>query len=175
MTDKLRNGDNGKSKIGAANLIYLIGLALITVIFVVVMILVIVRPGTVKNLDDIEQVRLSEYNTLSSGSETEYLILVYSSKKNSNYKLSTYRNELIKDVIISYSNYVKENGGRKIYAIDISQDVNRDAVSKLNLTDETDVPALLVMKYSNGSTTASINSTKKTTATITEYLNGLMK
>lgn len=172
MTTKLRN-NNEKYKLDPTNIVFLIGFALITVIFVVIMILIAARPGVIKNLDDVEQIRLSEYDTLGSDTNNEYLILVYSSKKNNNYKLSTYRNELIEDVVVRYANYVKENDGKKIYAIDMSKDLNKDAISKLNLSDEGDVPALLVMRYSNGG--CSINSTKKTTATINDYLEGLMK
>lgn len=171
MATKLKN-NNEKYKLDATNIVFLIGFVAITIIFAVIMILVIARPGVIKNIDDVEQIRLSEYDTLGSDKNTEYLILVYSSKKNNNYKLSTYRNELIEDVVVRYANYVKENGGKKIYAIDMSKDLNKDAISKLNLTDEGDIPALLVMKYSNGS--SSINSTKKTTATINDYLEGLM-
>lgn len=171
MATKLKN-NNEKYKLDPTNIVFLIGFVAITIIFAVIMILVIARPGVIKNIDDVEQIRLSEYDTLGSDKNTEYLILVYSSKKNNNYKLSTYRNELIEDVVVRYANYVKENGGKKIYAIDMSKDLNKDAISKLNLTDEGDVPALLVMKYSNGS--SSINSTKKTTATINDYLEGLM-
>lgn len=171
MATKLKN-NNETYKLDATNIVFLIGFVAITIIFAVIMILVIARPGVIKNIDDVEQIRLSEYDTLGSDKNTEYLILVYSSKKNNNYKLSTYRNELIEDVVVRYANYVKENGGKKIYAIDMSKDLNKDAISKLNLTDEGDVPALLVMKYSNGS--SSINSTKKTTATINDYLEGLM-
>lgn len=171
MATKLKN-NNETYKLDATNIVFLIGFVAIIIIFAVIMILVIARPGVIKNIDDVEQIRLSEYDTLGGDKNTEYLILVYSSKKNNNYKLSTYRNELIEDVVVRYANYVKENGGKKIYAIDMSKDLNKDAISKLNLTDEGDVPALLVMKYSNGS--SSINSTKKTTATINDYLEGLM-
>lgn len=171
MATKLKN-NNEKYKLDATNIVFLIGFIAITIIFAVIMILVIARPGVIKNIDDVEQIRLSEYDTLGSDKNTEYLILVYSSKKNNNYKLSTYRNELIEDVVVRYANYVKENGGKKIYAIDISKDLNKDAISKLELNVDWDVPALLVMKYSNGS--SSSNSTKKTTAEINDYLEGLM-
>lgn len=171
MATKLKN-NNEKYKLDATNIVFLIGFVAITIIFAVIMILVIARPGVIKNIDDVEQIRLSEYDTLGSDKNTEYLILVYSSKKNNNYKLSTYRNELIEDVVVRYANYVKENGGKKIYAIDISKDLNKDAISKLELKVDWDVPALLVMKYSNGS--SSSNSTKKTTAEINDYLEGLM-
>lgn len=172
MNNKLRN-NNIKNSMNLSNLIYLIGMGVITLIFLVIIFLIVVKPGTVKDFDDMKSIRLSEYDTLGTSSDEEYLIFVYSSKRNSNYDADIYRNDLVHDVVVSYANYVKENGGKKIYALDISKDVNSEAVSTLKLSDNGDVPAILVMKCSSSSTT--ISSTKKTVESIHTYLEGLMK
>lgn len=162
-----------KEKISATNLIYLIGMIIITIIFLVIMFFIIVRPGVINDFNDLEHIRLSEYNTLGSSEESEYLIFVYSSKKNKNYPYSVYRNDLVKETVISYANYVKENGGKKIYCLDISKDENKEAITKLNLSDAANVPAVTVMKFANN--TSTISTSKKTTADIISYLEGLMK
>lgn len=172
MSNKIIN-NNTKKDINMMNLVYLIGLSVITLIFIVFIFVIIVKPGTIKDFDDIKEIRLSEYNTLGSSSNEEYLIFVYSSKRNSNYDADTYRNDLVHDVVVSYANFVKENGGKKIYALDISKDVNSNAIEVLKLTDNGDVPAILVMKCSSSSTT--ISSKKTTVATIHTYLEDLMK
>ncbi len=173
MSNNLKNINGTKNKISTSNLIYLIGLVAITIIFLVIIIFIVVKPGTIKNFDDLNHIRVSEYNTLGSDKNNEYLIFVYSSKKNDNYEFSTYRNGFVKNAVISYANYQKENGGKKIYAIDISKDENSNAITTFKLDDETYVPALIVMKYSNG--TSTINQTKKVTDDINTYLEGLMK
>lgn len=162
-----------KNKFDVTNLIFLIGMIVVTIIFVVIMIITAVRPSTVKDLNKIKEIDITEYNTLGSESQKEYLIFVYSSEKNKNYNYSIYRNNLVINTVLEYASYVKEKGGIPIYRLDVSKDENRTAISVLSLTNESFVPAIIKINYSNN--TGSINTRKNTPADVNTYLKSLMK
>lgn len=164
-----------KNRINVSNLIYLVGMGIITLIFIAIIFIIIVRPGTIKDFDDLKEIELSEYNTMASSDDEEYLIFVYSSKRNSNYDADIYRNELVRDVVVKYANYAKENDGKKIYVLDISKDINNEAMTTLGLSDNGDVPAIVVMKYSSSSSSSTVNTKKTAVDDIHTYLEGLMK
>lgn len=164
-----------KNRINISNLIYLVGMGIITLIFIAIIFIIIVRPGTIKDFCDLKEIELSEYNTLASSDDEEYLIFVYSSKRNSNYDADIYRNELVRDVVVKYANYAKEKDGKKIYVLDISKDINNKAMTTLGLSDNGDVPAIVVMKYSSSSSSFTVNSRKTAVDDIHTYLEGLMK
>ena len=168
---------NKRNKIDSTNLLLLLGLFIVTIFFLTIIVISLINPSTVKRIDQIEEITLSEYNKLGSDEQTEYLIFVYSSETNEYYEYSTYRNELVISKVLEYATYVKKHSEHdhsiKIYRLDISKKQNKDAISTLNLTEESYVPAVIKMKYSNGS--ASINTTKKSVEDIHNYLDSLMK
>ncbi len=168
---------NKRNKLDSTNLLLLLGLLVVTIFFVVIIVISLVNPSTIKRIEQIEEITLSVYNKLGSEEEAEYLIFVYSSETNEYYKYSTYRNELVISKILDYASYVQKHAdhdhGIKIYRLDISKRVNKDAITTLNLTEESYVPAVIKMKYNNGS--SSINLTKKSVEDIHNYLDSLMK
>lgn len=162
-----------QNKLDISSIVFLIGMSVVTIVFLTIMIISIVRPNVIKKINKIEEISLSEYDKLGSEKNPEYIIFVYSSKKNENYNYSTYRNELVLEAVLDYASYVKENGGIKIYRLDLSKDENKGAITELKLTDASNVPAILKMKFDTE--VSKINTTKKTPADINDYLKSLIK
>ena len=167
---------NKRNKIDTTNILLLLGLLIVTIVFVAIIVISLINPKTIKRIDQIEEITLSEYNKLGSEEKTEYLIFVYSSETNEYYEYSTYRNELVIGKVLEYASYVKKHSEHdhavKIYRLDISKRQNKNAIETLKLTEESYVPAVLKMKYSNG--TSTINTTKKSVEDIHNYLDSLM-
>ena len=153
----------------------LIGL---TVIFVVVALLIVIKPFEVKSIKGIKEIELSEYNTMLEATDDhdhdkshEYLIFVYDSRTTDPFNAS--QNEEVERYIVEYANYArKHKNASKIYVLDISKSENKDALTTLGLNQD-NMPSIVVMK--NNHSSISINSRQKTIQDIQTYLLDLMK
>lgn len=165
---------NKRKKTDSTNLLLLLGMLIVTIFFVAIIAISLIKPSSIKNINRIEEIKISEYDKLGSEEQSEYLIFVYSSETNDYYPYSTYRNELVFSKILEYASYVNQHEDAvKIYRLDVSLRANKDAIEKLKLTEESYVPAVIKMKYSNDTTT--INTTKKSVEDIHNYIDSLMK
>ena len=77
---------NKRNKIDSTNLLLLLGLFIVTIFFLTIIVISLINPSTVKRIEQIEEITLSEYNKLGSDEQTEYLIFVYSSETNEYYE-----------------------------------------------------------------------------------------
>lgn len=163
-----------QNRFDATNLLLLLGMLSTTIIFVAIIVITLINPGNIKQVDDIREINISRYDDMGSEEETEYLLFIYASEQNEYYNYSTYRNKFVEEKVIEYAKYASDTeGALPIYRIDISKKSNLEALATLKLDKEINVPAIIKMKFNEG--TSTINTTKKNVEQLIDYLDSLMK
>lgn len=156
-------------------LIFWLGFAVITIIFLVLFGIRVFKVSTFKDMDDVKRANLVMKGAITTQKEDEYYVYLYSSKDHD----SNYAYQEVEPTIFTYFTYVAKNGNNdtvKIYAYDVDSftsingynNVN-DYLNSLNNNLKTSsLPSLV--KISNGG----VNSTFTTINKITGELQNVM-
>ncbi len=146
-----------KNKNKVSGIIFLIALIAITLFLVVFTFITIGKPFVVKDFDDIKEATVENYKELD---DKDYYVIIYDEQ--------SYKNDLIKEVVIEYANYARTTEkALKIYAMNYRENLDITNANHLNITNiDKDVPTLI--KISNK--TVSSSDTKKKVSEIQEVL-----
>ncbi len=144
-----------KNQIDLTKLIFLVSYCVITLVALIFVVTVCVRPFKITNIDDLKQVEYKEYKSQDAD---EYYVFVYSEDE--------VDHNWYKDLVVQYANKARTlSNYSPIYGYDLDAPTNSKIKNDMTLTE---VPTLLLIK--NGS----VSSTYKTWAEIRNALTEAM-
>lgn len=148
-----------KSQRKIKNLDLWIILAVVTVCAIVAAIILVIRPGEIKKVEDIEVITTEQYKVLKSG-ESKRFVIVYDS--------SNIDNEMLLNTAIRYAEYTRKNKkAPKLYLIDVQNNTTIISDLETSKVSPRKAPCLLTITADNSS--AKVVST----ANVTDICNQL--
>ena len=156
-------------------LIFWLGFACITIIFLVIFGIRLFKVTTFNDMDDVKRANLIIKGAVTTKKEDEYYVYIYSSKAHD----TNYAYQEVEPTVFTYFTYVAKNGNNdtvKIYAYDIDSftpmsgynTVNEYLASLNSSLKSSTLPALV--KVANGG----VSSTYTTINKITSELQNVM-
>lgn len=122
-----------KNQIDTTKLIFLVGYAVVTLVALVFVVVLCVKPFKITSYEDLKQVEYKDYNTQKAD---EYYVFVYSEEAKTN--------EWYVDVVVQYANKARTlSNYLPIYGYDYDEAGNSKIQSAANLDG---TPALLLIK-----------------------------
>lgn len=151
-------------KSNLSGIIFLVAIAVITVILVVFVFISVGKPFVIKEFSDIKEVTIDNYKTVKK--DSEYYVLVYNNDEN--------KDKLIEEVVMAYANYARTTSDAKqIYVLNYQTNKEITNSENLNINSsslDSKLPTLVLIK--NGSVSSS--DTKNTISTINQALTSAM-
>lgn len=146
-------------KAKVSGIIFLVAIIAITLFLVIFTFINIGKPFVIKDFDDMKQATVSDYKELD---ESEYYIIIYDE--------TSYKHELIEEVVIEYANYARTSENAiQIYAMNYRLNLDISNSNHLNISEanlNSQIPTLI--KVSNNSVVTA--DTKNTVSNICDAL-----
>lgn len=140
--------------------VYQIVLLVVSAIFVVAMLLVIIKPFKYRSLDSLPSITASEITTQKPTNNTQYFVFIYETDNE--------ETEMVKEKVIEYAKFAKENSdAKKIYILEKTEDNSNTILDFLSVSfdKENGYPCLLMIS------SGSVAQTKDTVSTILTTLD----
>ena len=152
-----------KKKALISSIIFIVALVAITVFLIIFTVNKVGKNNVISEFSDMKQATVENYKELK---KTDYYVIIYDE--------TSYKNELIKEIVIEYAEYVRTSGnGTPIYAMNYRENLDISNSNHLNFSETSlanSIPTLI--KISGGAVVTA--ETKTTVSAICEVLTGEM-